>query len=123
MKQLKMIRPTCLLVMTLGIMAMANSADAQGGGSRGNAARARIQRPTVSPYLNLYRQDTEDLPTYQTLVRPQVQQQRVNQVQQSELTQLRSQLATEQARQQQPLPTTGHVSYFRHYSHYFSRKK
>lgn len=105
-------------------VANAELAQAQGvRTNRGATARSRIQRPTVSPYLNLYRQDSQGLPTYQTLVRPQVQQQRVNQVQETEITQLRSQLATERASAAQPLPQTGHVSYFRHYSHFYSRKQ
>jgi hypothetical protein len=38
-------------------------------------------RPTVSPYLNLFREDLSDAGdlNYQTLVRPQIQQQQVNQ--------------------------------------------
>jgi hypothetical protein len=123
MKQFNVLRPTCLLVVTLAVVGGAGSAAAQGRGDRGSAARARIQRPTVSPYMNLYRQDAQGLPTYQTLVRPQVQQQGVNQLQQTEITQLRSQLASQRAQQQQPLPTTGHVTYFRNYGHYFSRKQ
>lgn len=92
--------------------------------SRGSAARARIQRPTVSPYLNLYRNDLRGVATYQTLVRPQLQQQAINEVQQSEISQLRSQLSTERSeRMLSTLPQTGHPSYFRQYSHYYSRKK
>ncbi len=106
------------------VMMAADTAFAQGSRSnRGANARSRIQRPTVSPYLNLYRQDSQGIPTYQTLVRPQVQQQRVNQVQQTEITQLRSDLANERAAATQPLPQTGHVSYFRHYSHFYRQKQ
>ncbi|MEX0937915.1 MAG: hypothetical protein WDZ59_08630 [Pirellulales bacterium] len=49
-------------------------------------------RPTVSPYVNLGR-DNEDLtlPTYQTLVRPFVQQREINERQQLEIQQLNRQ--------------------------------
>lgn len=126
MKRFNVFQMTCPLLMVFAFGVFTNLADsvaAQGRGDRGGAARSRIQRPTVSPYMNLYRPGAQGLPTYQTLVRPQVQQQGVNQVQQTEITQLRSQLASQRAQQQQPLPTTGHVSYFRHYSHYFARKQ
>ncbi len=38
--------------------------------------------PTISPYLNLLRQDTGPVPNYYSLVRPQLQQQAVNDQQQ-----------------------------------------
>jgi hypothetical protein len=36
-------------------------------------------RPTVSPYLNLLRRDAGPVPNYYSLVRPQLQQQAINQ--------------------------------------------
>lgn len=50
--------------------------------------------PTVSPYLNLYREekDTEGAPNYFAFVRPQLQQLDENRMQQREITQLRGQL-------------------------------
>lgn len=127
MRRIFVRQPNSLLLAGMACVAVglaAESASAQvSRSSRGNAAQSRILRPTVSPYLNLYRNDLEGLPTYQTLVRPQIQQQRVNQVQQTEIYQLRSQLATERAQQAQPLPQTGHASYYRYYSHYYSRKR
>jgi hypothetical protein len=41
--------------------------------------RYQPARPTVSPYLNLFRNNTGPLPNYYSLVRPQLQQQDFNQ--------------------------------------------
>lgn len=51
--------------------------------------------PTVSPYLNLFRDDrtsTEVVPTYFTMVKPQLEQQASFQQQQREIQQLQRQL-------------------------------
>lgn len=88
------------------------------------SAAARIERPTVSPYLNLFRPGSAGLPNYQTLVRPELQQLRTNSVQQSEISQLRSQVnADQQQAQRRGIPQTGHESRFRYYSHFYSRKQ
>jgi hypothetical protein len=42
-------------------------------------------RPTVSPYLNLFRENRGVIPNYQSLVRPQLQQQATNQYQAQQL--------------------------------------
>lgn len=54
------------------------------GGSASNAQTLRYQpsRPTVSPYLNLFRQQTGAIPNYQSLVRPLQLQNEANQRQQ-----------------------------------------
>jgi hypothetical protein len=59
-----------------------------------NASWAQVQRyepsrPTVSPYLNLFRENDENpfLPNYHSLVRPLQQQYRINQQQQQILRQ------------------------------------
>lgn len=88
------------------------------------SAASRIERPSVSPYMNLFRQGSNGLPNYQTLVRPELQQLQTNALQKSEIADLRSQVATEEARtQNRGLPQTGHESRFRFYSHYYSRKR
>ena len=72
------------------------------------------QRPTVSPYLNLYReQDAESLPNYFAFVRPQLQQQRASRRQQAELHRLRGQIQRVSYDAAQPgtygaMPATGH---------------
>lgn len=110
------------VLSAVALLAAAGEAAAQGYGR--SSAAGRIQRPTVSPYMNLFRQGNNGLPNYQTLVRPELQQQRVNTYQQGEIGQLRSQIASEQrANQVAPLPATGHESHFRFYSHFYSKKR
>jgi hypothetical protein len=50
--------------------------------------------PTISPYINLDRDDddSQDVPNYLTLVLPQLEQMQMNRVQQREIQQLRGQL-------------------------------
>jgi hypothetical protein len=50
--------------------------------------------PTISPYLNLDRDenDPQDIPNYLTMVLPQLQQMQTNRIQQREIQQLRGQL-------------------------------
>jgi hypothetical protein len=80
-----------------------------------------LQRSTVSPYLNLYRNDGSRLPNYQTLVRPQLQQQAVNQFQQQEIDRLQTKVARGDERQSL-MPKTGHPSRFHYYSHFYARR-
>ena len=72
--------------------------------------RYEPSRPTVSPYLNLFRNQTGVIPNYQSLVRPLLQQNVINQQQRqinaqggAAIGQLQSGLTE---LQQQALPTT-----------------
>jgi len=88
------------------------------------SAASRIERPSVSPYMNLFRRGSNGLPNYQTLVRPELQQLQTNALQQAEIRDLRAQQASDDTRAQtRNLPQTGHESRFRFYSHYYSRKR
>ena len=87
------------------------------------------QSPTTSPYLNLLNRQGTGLPTYQSLVKPQIQQQQENARQQQQIQHL--------ARQQSKLAgggltqatrgisteirQTGHVTASMDYLHYFQR--
>jgi hypothetical protein len=111
-----------LLAVAGAVSFVAVEASAQGYGRQ--SASSRLQRPTVSPYLNLFRRGSNGMPNYQTLVRPELQQLRTNSMQQSEISQLRTEIAAEQRQvQTRELPQTGHESRFRYYSHFYSRKK
>jgi hypothetical protein len=75
--------------------------------------------PTVSPYINILRGGVNPAINYYGLVRPQLYfQNTLNQVQQQQLSD-ESTLAA----QGQPgaVPVTGHISYFRNYSHYYAQ--
>lgn len=88
-----------------------------------DAAAQRLQRPqryeparpTISPYLNLLRENVSPIPNYYSLVRPQLQQQRINQQQQSLLIRQNSeirQLQTNLLRTQAEGPVSGTPSWF-----------
>jgi hypothetical protein len=85
--------------------------------------------PTVSPYLNLFRTSTNGTSAfnYQTLVRPQLQQQAINQSQQRQNLEVDRKVQALAARgayssaagsdQQAP---TGHQSTYMNYGHYYA---
>lgn len=98
-----------------------------------SAAQERYQpsTPTVSPYLNLFQngrggQFSRGVPNYYSLVRPQLQQQRVNKAQQTLIQQqgaaIQQVQENQQILQQQPVPesVTGHGSQFMNTSRYYS---
>lgn len=83
--------------------------------------------PTVSPYLNLFREDLNgqsDL-NYQTLVLPQLRQQAVNERQQRENMQMSARLQSIGAQSDfnpagsTTQPPTGHQTVFQYYGHYY----
>lgn len=77
--------------------------------------RYRPARPTVSPYLNLLRNNVSPLPNYYSLVRPQQYQLEVNRQQQALQLQQNTairQLQTGLLRTQTTGPVTGSSSWF-----------
>ena len=108
-----------------------------GGRSLNQSGSAPIQKPfsdyrpapTVSPYVNLERDETNSaLPTYQTLVEPFLQQQAINQQQQIDIQRINRQFQnvrsqTELQQSQQQLNPTGHVVYFNNLMNYFPRRR
>jgi len=89
---------------------------------------SNVQRsPTISPYLSLdIPQNGSALPNYYQYVRPQLQQQRANRVQQAELHRLRQQIRSKTSTgiiANNPaggIPTTGRSSQFLNTGGYFS---
>jgi len=83
--------------------------------------------PTISPYLSLdIPQGESSLPSYYQYVRPQLQQQRANRIQQAEIMRLQQQLRSKTSTgiiANSPaggMPTTGHSSQFMNLGGYFS---
>lgn len=82
--------------------------------------------PTISPYLNLFRQNLDDnTDNYNTLVRPQLQQQQINQNFQREAQAITRHVQSLSAKpafnpqgSEQYLPT-GHPTGFMNYSHFY----
>jgi hypothetical protein len=66
--------------------------------------------PTISPYLNLFRDERENdsaVPSYYSFVRPQLEQQAANQQQQREIQQLRHQVQAGPQSRTATLPGAG----------------
>ena len=64
-------------------------------GSRSARENFLYNRPTVSPYLNLTRRDSQvGLPSYYTQVRPQVERRQQEQLQQRQAQQVQRELAS-----------------------------
>lgn len=117
---------SCHLLAVAVALCAAAVATAQGYAPARPAYRPQpLRRPTVSPYLNLVQfQDTADpsIPVYQTLVRPFVDQRRINQYQVNQVYQLQQQVtrsASETARGGDSVRQTGHYTSYQNLSHYF----
>jgi len=90
-----------------------------------------FRRPTVSPYLNLFRDDGRGaVSNYQTLVRPQLEQIELMQQQTRQTRSLqRLNRQVQQLQQQAAFPisgstqirATGHTTQFMNLSHFYSR--
>jgi hypothetical protein len=105
----------------------------QGGGLGGGGAAIEkpfehaSHRPTVSPYLNLLREDLTDdvIPNYQTLVRPQLEQIAFQQSQQRQNDMVYRQLQQIQARAgfnpqgSEVMLPTGHVTTYQFLGNYY----
>ncbi len=100
-----------------------------GAGSRSSKPFSSVSTtPTVSPYLNLFNTSRtgSDAFNYQTLVRPQLQQQAINQQQQRENLDIDRKVQALAARSAYNNPAgsdtqapTGHETGFMYYGHYY----
>ena len=71
-------RPSRLIALLVGALAISAASD---GHAQYQQRRYEPSRPTVSPYLNLFRFNNSVIPNYQSLVRPEQQAQRFRQQQ------------------------------------------
>ena len=87
-----------------------------------------LNRPTVSPYLNLVRRDGfGGVTNYQTLVRPQLEQREFARQQQAQILRVEQQVAAQRQRSFAPVPTqraartfsTGHPTQFQNTGNYY----
>ena len=82
------------------------------------------QRPTVSPYLNLLRNDNGPVPNYYSLVRPQLNQQAFDrQIGSVARLQSLSIQRLEDVAQMQTTRSTGTGSVYRNLSHFYPAKR
>jgi len=87
-----------------------------------------INRPTVSPYLNLLQRSGNGMPTYQTLVRPMVEQRQQAARNAAQIQQLQQDMSASSRAGQvrttgesQQVRGTGHVSGFMNHMHFFNQ--
>jgi hypothetical protein len=84
-----------------------------------------LSRPTVSPFLNLLLPGGQTGTNYQTMVRPQLEQQRINRDQEMQLNRLQQQfnaaLQSSSARPQRGvgIRPTGHQTAFLYFSNFY----
>jgi hypothetical protein len=75
--------------------------------------------PTVSPYMNLLNTNSQGFSSYQTLVKPIVDQQAALQRQGSALQQLQQKVNSPGSSAGSGRGGTGHQTYFMNYGHYY----
>jgi len=106
------------VLVVAGFLSGQSSAHAQGGLFLPN--QYRPSRPTLSPYLDLFRRDTGPLPNYFTFVRPRQQVQ--TQIQQQAYNMQLLQQQTNTLEDQALAPATGANGAqprFQNYLHYY----
>ncbi len=128
--------PLSAIVMLMGIncayaQVSSSISDARSAYARGtiSAANRTLQRPTVSPYLRLLNSNSTNTgfgsvqPTYQTMVRPQLEAREEQRMQQAQIQRIQTQLNDVRAsnhQQNSGYMATGHPTRFGYYSHYYS---
>jgi len=111
------------IALAIGLCCSVGDAQAQyKGGSRPFDAQAR--RPSVSPYMNLINNNTGVATNYQSLVRPQIDQQNYNSHSSSAIKNLQRQTNSLQRAKSgsegnQKLRPTGHAAMRQNYSHFY----
>lgn len=108
-----------MFAVCAGLLLCSASASGQYPGGIGRPYPGRYQpaRPTVSPYLNLFRTQRGPIPNYNLYVRPMLQQQSINAQQGAAVQQLEQGLRQTQTTVSGP---TGIGSGYRNFSHYYS---
>lgn len=116
-----MLRPralTVLFAVMAGLAFLAGEAAAQSPrGIAPYSGRYQPSRPTVSPYINLFRDQRGPIPNYHLYVRPILQQESINAQYGAAVQQLEQGLRQTQTT---PLGPTGIGAGFRNFSHYYS---
>ncbi len=114
-------RAVLFAVAAFALLATPSSAFAQGGGLY-TGRSDNPNGPTVSPYLNLLNNNNQlnGLPTYQSLVRPLVDQRDAIQRQGNSLQNLKQQVNTQGGGGGSGAGrSTGHSTSFMYYSHFY----
>ena len=116
----------CILGLLASIVllgGLAGSASAQYKAPKNRPFESYSRRPSVSPYMNLLNNQTGNATNYQSLVRPQLDQQSFNQKSASAIKGLQSQAGKQQSKSgsegNQKLRPTGHAATRQNYSHFY----
>lgn len=116
-----------LLLTAVGIffMAAAPAALAQYTGGFYQGRSDNPNGPTVSPYLNLLNNNNQfsTVTSYQSLVKPLIDQQSAINRQGNSLQQLQQQVNSQRAPGGAGGRATGHTTYFMNYSHFYPTKR
>lgn len=114
-------RAVLFAVAAFALFAAPGSAFAQNTGGLYSGRSDNPNGPTVSPYLNLLNNNNQlnGMPTYQSLVRPLIDQQSAIQRQGGSLQRLQQQVNTQGAGGGGARGSTGHSTSFMYYSHFY----
>ena len=125
-----MLRITLSVAVAWVVLSASQSQEASAQIRTNNRASSFIQgyinnRPTVSPWLNLMRNDggINNISNYQTLVRPQLEQRQRANMQSRQIAQLQNQVASQRSqaaqRSQTGVRPTGHPTRYLNYLQFF----
>ena len=119
------LRAVLFVVAALALLAAPGSAFGQYSGGRYTGHSDNPNGPTVSPYLNLLNNNNQlnGMPTYQSLVRPLLDQQSAIKRQGNSLQQLQQQVNTPGTGASGAGRSTGHSTSFMYYSHFYPAPK
>jgi hypothetical protein len=109
-----------IILLAVGIGSSLFAADAMAQAPRRPVPSSR---PTVSPYLNLLNNNNPNVTNYQSLVRPQVNQARVNSNQAAQINRLQAKKPSSGNAGNESLRSTGHQATWNYYSHFYPKKR
>ena len=114
-------RAVLFVVAALALLTAPGSAFGQYNGGLYTGRSDNPNGPTVSPYLNLLNNNNQlnGMPTYQSLVRPLLDQQSAIQRQGNSLQRLQQQVNTPGGGGSGAGRSTGHSTSFMYYSHFY----
>ena len=124
-----MIRSLAVLIAAVFVVSLACPVTSQAQYYGGYSGYTSVNGPTVSPYLNLLQQNQFGLPTYQTLVRPQIEARNAIVRQEQSLQQLQQEVQRGRSSQSRSRNSgtnrrfTGHQTFFSNTLQYYNRNE
>ncbi len=115
------VRGWILVAATLALFVGESSLAMAQAPRHGQAAVVRPRRPTISPYLNIARDQSGALPSYQAFVVPRLEQQQQQQVQR--WIQSRTQKLEDLSLEDPTLRATGTGGSFQNFTHFYPPRR